>query len=330
MREIKPSEGEKLAKVLKYYGFIPGIDTLQQKIICPFHDDLKPSMKVDLQVGEWFCFGCNESGDAFKFVKEIEKLKRKNKINDLDALWKLERILKSKKVEAISIKHNIKPLKADLKEAMDEAYDYFYGLKKVDWRGDNGLEIDTAKTYMIDRGFTPQVLNKIDCRYTYGYSYPLIFPMLDNGEFKGWVCRTDKKEIEQKRKYLYNKGFSRATTLVGNYGKKDYIFVVEGYMDRLKFIQYGVNNVVAILGWKATKNQIEKLQNAGIKTIISALDNDDCGKKGTAYLKNYFKVVRFKYVKGIKDAGEMSKAVFNKCLNKTQETLEKSREKERN
>lgn len=68
--------------------------------------------------------------------------------------------------------------------------------------------------------------------------------MLDNGRFKGWVCRTNIPEVEQKRKYLYNKGFRRKVSLVGDYGDNEVLFVVEGFMDRLKFIQFGVDNVV--------------------------------------------------------------------------------------
>ena len=141
--------------------------------------------------------------------------------------------------------------------------------------------------------------------------------MLDNGKFRGWVCRTMRKDIEAKRKYLYNEGFSRANTLVGNYGSEKYVFVVEGYMDRLKFIQYGIDNVVAILGWKMSAEQERKLKEKGITHVISALDNDECGRKCTKYLQTIFKVTRFTYLKGIKDPGEMSEEKFEKMYRRT-------------
>ena len=147
--------------------------------------------------------------------------------------------------------------------------------------------------------------------------------MLDNGVFKGWVCRTMVKSVEANRKYLYNKGFKRRTTLVGDYGDKDYVFIVEGYMDRLKFLQYGVSNVVAILGWKITDEQKDKLKSKGIKRVISALDNDECGRKGTQFLKTVFDVTRFQYIKGVKDPGEMTKDIFNKCYRKTMQKFRK-------
>ena len=88
-------------------------------------------------------------------------------------------------------------------------------------------------------------------------------------------------------------------------------------MDRLKFLQYGENNVVAILGWKASNEQIKKLKDKGITKIISALDNDRPGKKGTEYLKKFFDVTRFTYLKGVKDPGDMNQQMFNKMYNKT-------------
>lgn len=308
-------QGEALAKVLWYYNLISDVASLSQKIVCPFHDDINPSMIVNFEDGSWFCFGCNLSGDARKFVRLMES--KYNGLNDLQACKKYLQILKSNKCSNIKLDNSLvkqKPLQRDL---YNEAYDYYHGLKKVNWNESGESEMVAAKEYMIQRGFEPKTLHKCKAKITYNKSYGIIFPMLDNGKFKGWVCRTMLKSVEQRRKYLYNEGFSRATTLVGSYGTKDYVFVVEGYMDRLKFIQFGEENVVAILGWKMSPQQIQKLKDKGITKVISALDNDDCGKKGTAFLKKHFDVIRFKYLKGIKDPGDMTQELFDKMLKRT-------------
>lgn len=317
--------GNELAKVLWYYNLIPDVSSYSQKIVCPFHDDINPSMIVNFEDGSWFCFGCNLSGDAIKFVKLMES--RHNKLNDLQAYKEYLQILKSKKVSGIKLDKALvkqKPLQIDL---YNEAYDYYYGLRKVNWRVPENIEEQEAKSYMMDRGFKPKTLHICKAKVTYNRSYGLIFPMLDNGEFKGWVCRTMLKAIEAKRKYLYNEGFSRATTLVGDYGSKDYIIVVEGYMDRLKFIQCGESNVVAILGWKMTPQQIQKLKDAGIKRIISALDNDVCGKRGTKYLESFFDVTRFTYLKNIKDPGDMTQETFDKMFKRTMQSFKQKLKK---
>ena len=309
------NKGEALAKVLWYYNLVPEVASLTQKIVCPFHNDINPSMIVNLQDGSWFCFGCNLSGDAISFVKNMER--KFNNLNDLQAYKKYLQILKSSKCSNIVVSPAKRPLKSVQKHLYNQAWDYYYGLRKVNWKDSEEPEVVLAKEYMMKRGFSPRVLHKCRAKVTYNQSYGLIFPMLDNGKFKGWVCRTMVKEIEQKRKYLYNEGFSRATTLVGDYGSKDYVIVVEGYMDRLKFVQFGEENVVATLGWKMSENQIQKLKEKGVTKVISALDNDECGKKGTKFLGKYFEVTRWCYLKGVKDPGDMTKESFSKMYKKT-------------
>lgn len=309
--------GEELAKVLLYYGYIPDTQSSEYKIICPFHQDVNPSMIINIETGTFFCFGCNCTGDAYKFVELINP-----KLNSLKSLLKFFKILKSRKVKKIDFSNRYKKSKRPNKELYEISWDYYYGLSNIDWVKDISEEITFTRDYMLKRGFTYDTLNKCEAKVTYNNSYPIIFPMMDNKVFKGWVCRTTNPMIEKKRKYLYNTGFSRRNTLVGDYDNCDYVFVVEGYMDRLKFIQFGVTNVVAILGWKMTKEQENKLKNAGVKIIISALDNDECGKKGTEYLKHIFSnVIRFKYLKNIKDPGEMSQELFNIMYKKTMKEL---------
>ena len=314
--------GKELAKVLFYYGLIPDVSSSEYKIVCPFHNDLNPSMSVNLDKGTYFCFGCAETGDAFSFVRNMNK-----ELNDLQSCLKYFQILKSDKCEKIDFSGRKKRKVKQKKVLYEEAHDYYYGLSDINWKKDTLEEVVEAKEYMRERGFFPSTLNKCHAKITYNKQYSIIFPMLDNGKFKGWVCRTTVKSVERRRKYLYNKGFSRATTLVGDYGEKDYVFVVEGYMDRLKFLQYGEDNIVAILGWKMSDEQIGKLKDAGINHVISALDNDPCGKKGTEYLKKHFNVTRFCYLKNVKDPGEMDEVLFYKMYKRTMNKLAQDRRK---
>lgn len=312
-----------MAKVLRYYGLAPNIMESNPKITCPIHDDVRPSMKIDVRGNYYYCFGCCAHGNAQRLVKEIEH--KYHALNDLQSYKKYLEILKTNDISDIKIKAPTRTNKSSNKELYDIAYDYYHGLKTIDWCGHNELtEVSQILDYMSYRGYSPETLNYVKAKPTFNNSYGLIFPMLDNGKFKGWVCRTMEPDVEQYRKYLYNTGFSRATTLCGDYGKKPYVFVVEGFMDRLMFIEMGIekDNVVAILGWKMSSQQENKLKQAGVTHVISALDNDNAGKKGTAFLKTIFKVTRFQYIKGVKDPGEMSDKVFNKCYKKTMKVYE--------
>src|SRR6056297_2982415 len=42
--------------------------------LCPFHNEKSPSFSVNQQLGFYHCFGCQRSGDAITFVREIEGL----------------------------------------------------------------------------------------------------------------------------------------------------------------------------------------------------------------------------------------------------------------
>jgi DNA primase len=319
---VNEQNGEDLLKVFWYYNLIPSKsvgDT--EKIVCPLHGDVNPSLLLDFNNGSWFCFGCQQGGDAKKFVKLIER--KNNGLNDLQSYKKYLQILKSDKCSDVKYKTSAIKKRQSNANLYNQAYDYYHGLKKIDWNLDD-QDLIQFKDYMLNRGFKVSTLNKCKAKITYNRNYGLIFPMIDNGKFKGWVCRTTIEEVEKRRKYLYNEGFSRATTLVGNYGSKNYIFIVEGYMDRLKFIQFGEESVVAILGWKMSQEQIQKIRSQSkIEYVISALDNDECGKKGSEYLRKVFgkQYIRFKYIKGIKDPGEMNQKLFDKMCKKTMEDL---------
>src|SRR4051795_12816115 len=42
--------------------------------LCPFHDERTPSFSVNGEEKLYYCFGCGEGGDAFKFVQETDGL----------------------------------------------------------------------------------------------------------------------------------------------------------------------------------------------------------------------------------------------------------------
>lgn len=313
MSETSSPRGEELAKVLHYYGLLEGDGDF--KIVCPFHDDVNASMQVSLGDGFFFCYGCHRSGDALQFVI-YENAPRG--IDDLQSCIKLHAILRSSKVKSIKVTRQPK-LIADDEQALVEADDYYHGLKFNDWS-----ILSKERSYMESRGFTTKSLTSCGAKLTYNDSYPIIFPIFDLDEFRGWVCRTTTKRIEENRKYLYNTGFSRRNTLAGNYSGKT-IMLVEGYMDKLKMNQFGVSKVAAILGWKMTDQQILKLKNAGVETIISALDNDVKGRDGTDYIKQHFNMVRFEFPPGMKDPGDMTIAAFKEANDKVKEKLRRLR-----
>jgi len=300
-----------LEAVLKYYNLLRYES--KYKIVCPFHEDVNASLQIDLDKQFWFCFGCQIGGGSIEFVKYAE-----DSLNDMQVHMLHAKITKNCELKGKSlVKQRSKAIESDA-DLYLAAQDYYFNLKSQDWEVDNDPDVE----YMIKRGFTRKVLTECGMKLAYNNNYPIVFPMYDEDKFRGWVRRTTNLEIEKDRKYLYNKGFSRRDTIVGDYHAK-VVMIVEGYMDRLKAIQFGMKYVGAILGWKITEEQIQKLKDAGVEEIISGLDNDECGKKGTRVLRQHFKVTRFQFKKGIKDIGQMDQALFDKCKKKTMEKRRK-------
>ena len=308
------SRGEQLEAVLRYYCLISTVEAPQMKLVCPFHGDINPSMKVDFETGDWYCFGCQEGGDSWKFVRKAERMDDPD-LNDLQCLEIFYAILGGRKLTRRKKLHSQKPKSS--RQLYDEAYDFYHGLSRVNWNDPDSEEAKRVSAYMRDRGFTAEDLQRARAKVTYSEPYEIVFPILDNGKFKGWVSRTDDPEVAKFRKYLYNKGFRRATTVVGDYDSSKPLLIVEGFMDRLKLLHCGIDNVVAIFGWKISDDQVRKLQEAGITHVISALDNDECGKKGTAYLASKFNVTRLQYLKKYKDPGDFTQQDCDRMFSRT-------------
>jgi len=291
-------------EVLEYYGVIDEYTnfspTLNVKMSCPFHDETVESLNFDLKNDIFFCFGCGAKGDIVDFVKKIEG------VNELQAMIKINKIVTGDEKIKEEILEMLKQTEKTKQELLDKAFKYYDELSD---------EVDEeAMQYLLDRGFTKNIINKFGLKFNQHSQYPIIIPIFDNGVFKGYIQRRLNNKFT---KYLYNKGFQRKTTIVGNVEKTSPVLVVEGIFDMMKACQFGYKNVVSILGWKASEYQLEKISEANI--IISGLDNDRAGKDGTKYLKKECKnVISFPYNdvgRKISDIDDLHKDEFRKSIN---------------
>ena len=60
-------------KVLAHYKLVVGTrsDT-ECSVLCPFHDECKPSCKIELERKIFHCFGCEAKGNVLEFVAHME------------------------------------------------------------------------------------------------------------------------------------------------------------------------------------------------------------------------------------------------------------------
>ena len=313
MQDRRSTSLNQFIAALKHYDIYQEDD--QYKIICPFHGDKNPSLQINKQTGFFYCYGCGLSGGAFELVKNYEP-----SLSPIEIYKKLHSFVKEGKGDIggrdvytytnLPYTHSFVDSKVKYREGIKLAKDFYFNLPETNWYKLPEEAIPILR-YMKHRGFTTSTLKKFGAKFTYNKNYPIVFPMYDNGIFRGYVMRTDDPTVEDQRKYMYNKEFRRRITLPGDY-KNSTVILVEGFLDMLKAKQYGIKYVAAVLGWKLTSEQFEKLKRCGVKTIICALDNDECGRKGYKYLKricsvNHISVKRIRYPKSMKDMGDLNK-----------------------
>lgn len=253
---------------LKHYNLLQDFLNDKQKVVCPFHADKNASLLLDIENSRFYCFGCGASGSTLELISFFEP-----ELSTIEKLILANRFLTNAncneklRVYIYNNIYNNTNISNNNTNNIINSRDYYFGLPITNWYLiTDKLDIQ-YKLYLHDRGFKYKTLNEVGCKLTCDSNYPVIFPIKDNGIFRGYVCRTTNKEIESKRKYLYNKGFKRRDTLAGDYFGKT-VIMVEGYMDMLKAKQFGFQSVVAILGWKLAVPQMEKLKKKGITRII--------------------------------------------------------------
>jgi DNA primase len=72
-----------LFKVLHHYGLKPDKHDM---LVCPFHEDKSPSLKIYTKTNTFHCFGCSATGDGIQFIELFEKLSKHEAIEKAKTL----------------------------------------------------------------------------------------------------------------------------------------------------------------------------------------------------------------------------------------------------
>ena len=171
---------------LKYYDMYQE-DSLY-KVVCPFHGDKNPSLQINKDNDYFYCYGCGASGGAFELVKNHEP-----KLTALQIYAKLNKLSKTSRTHDVlnanntSIYNNSSVgTKESYKEGIKLAKDFYYNLPDTNWYK-VPEEVIPILRYMKQRGFSVKTLRKFEAKATYNKNYPIVFPMFDNGIFRGYV-----------------------------------------------------------------------------------------------------------------------------------------------
>jgi DNA primase len=278
--------------------------------LCPFHDERTPSFSVNPVDKLYYCFGCEASGDVFRFVEEKEGLAFPDAVETLAERYgvELQREAEDPRAEAKRRR------RARLYEALDRTAAYYASYL---WESPKA---EKARRYLTGRGLGEEVLREFGVGYApsawdhllvrgqqAGFSIEelraaglvqpgqrggdyssfrnrVTFPIRDGrGRVIGFGARALSADAKPKYKNsregeLYRKsetlyGIDRAR---GEIAKSGRAIVVEGYTDVLALHQAGIREGVAIMGTAITPEQLKAL-SALTDAVVLALDADRSG-----------------------------------------------------
>jgi DNA primase len=280
------------------------------KATCPFHHEKTPSFMVSPDKQIFHCFGCGESGNAFKFLMKYERVDFPEAVESL-----------ARKAGVVLPQAHVKrdehgTASAKFFEINEWALEYFQqclfssqGIQAVEYFKKRGITKDTAREFKL--GFAPPrwdgllehlkakgvslelmekaglVLPKEKGGYYDRFRNRTIFPIFDVKArplgFGGRVLDEGlPKYLNSPETPVYVKG----RQLFGLQCARDYIrekdcaVVVEGYLDAILPFQFGIKNIVATLGTAMTPEQVRLLKRF-THNVVMIYDPDNAGQMAT-------------------------------------------------
>ncbi len=280
---------------------------------CPFHDERTPSFGVNPVEKVYHCFGCQASGDVFRFVMETEGLDFTGALQSLADRFGVELQTEREDPEAAQKRQRRERLHSLLGRAATYYERYLWDAREAEpareYLQSRGLREETLREFHV--GYAPSGWDRMltaSRRAGFGeedllatglaqrsktnpgriydrFRERIMFPSTDaRGNVLGFGARAMREN--QQPKYLntaegelYHKrevlfGIDRARPAAARAGS---VILVEGYTDVLALHQAGLQNTVGIMGTALTEEQIAELQRVA-KVLELCLDADRAGQ----------------------------------------------------
>jgi DNA primase len=291
---------------------------------CPVHDesDNKKAFSVSSKTGKWKCWtrDCSEEygNDMFGLIRGVLSKRSGSNVTFTEVLSWVRKNLPEFIDLSIKIEENGNTT------IIDPFEDILNKFKEVvpsiaEGKGMGLLEYNVPSEYFsVQRHFSKEVLEAFDVGDYYGnlkvYKNRAIIPIHndDGSKIIGYIGRGIKDFIEPK--FYIERGFEKSNWLYNFHRAKEIaektncMFLVEGQGDVWRLWEAGVHNVVGLFGKEIYENQIFKLNQLGITTLVILLDHDQPGREAKIKIKRkldrYFKLI-FPEVNTRKDIGEM-------------------------
>jgi DNA primase len=276
---------------------------------CPFHNEKTASFKVDPAMQFYHCFGCGESGDAFKFVMKTENVEFPEAVRILAQRANIE--LADQRGDVVPGK------KARLYEICAQtAALYHHQLMRT-----KNPMTDAARAYLGGRGMGGEVSRDWMLGFAPGQG-ELVRHLGRKGFTRAEMLEANVASLREKKNTLIDRFYNRVIFPIRDvqgrviafggrvigagepkylnssdtllFHKRDNLFaidrakaditargaaiVVEGYTDVIAMHQAGFTNTVATLGTALTAQHIRLLARFA-RRIILLFDGDEAGQR---------------------------------------------------
>ena len=279
------------------------------KGLCPFHGEKTSSFYVVPDKKMFHCFGCGVSGDAIKFVMQMEGRSFRDAVEQLAGEAGVDLTPPDPEEARRSAR------RAALGEVNEKACTFY---ERVLWehpKGEvardhlrkRGITEDTAKAWRL--GYAPNLWDSLMKSHALkgvdpalveeaGLGVPrkkgpglydrfrgrLLIPIRESGRIVGFGGRllegqSEAKYLNSPDTPLYQKGQSlfaldRAREAIR---REEVAVFVEGYFDAIGLHQAGVLTAIATCGTALTEKHLELVKKAGVKELVFVFDGDAAG-----------------------------------------------------
>jgi DNA primase len=288
--------------------------------ICPFHNDTKPSLKINDQMGIYKCFACGAAGDHINFVSEYRKIDFIDAVKEICEKLNIstDGLHQKKDDPKTAMAFRILDAVSKIYEKMafvnhQELFEQFLQERK--------LKANTAKAFHIgyapagnivlkyltqnvparDREFALKVAEEIGIikpgqngLYD-AFRHRITFAIKDQtGRIRGFSCRridpkTEPKYLNSKESFIFNKrkllyGLDLARIPIR---QKDQVILCEGNMDAVSLHQFGFNQAIATMGIAFTEEAINRVLSL-THNVYMAMDSDAGGQGAMSKMNQMF------------------------------------------
>lgn len=279
---------------------------------CPFHGEKTPSFAVNPGKNMFYCFGCHEGGDIFKFIMKIESCTFMEAVKNLAGRYGIavpERQKTAQEIKREQERQRIfdtnataakffqacllntdygKPALAYLEgrginQSIIESFSIGYALNSFGALLSNLGRRDYRPEELIAAGLAAQGREKIYDKFRNRVMIPIKDAkgrivgfggrVLDQGEPK--YLNTAETQWFNKRRILFAMDVAYKAIRQSRQA-----IVVEGYMDAISLHAAGISNVVASMGTAFAAEQAKLLKRVA-EEVIFCYDSDSAGRRAS-------------------------------------------------